>query len=286
MLKISSLVSCISQDLSAAASFAKESGLDGLDIDVVWGQPVVRIAGTEDAKSLQKVLKKEGITTFCLAPTLFENWLDSEESVRDEFQNLEKCLDLAELLNSPLMRCYSFRRSEIFEAYLPRLQEHLGAAAEICGKRGITLGIQNDARTFLGTGERTAKVISSIGNPHLRSIWDPCAALYDMENPEIPYPDGYRFLQPYIAHVMLRDVDRHKFRGSLCEVEFGEGLIDYRKQIKKLQSEGFNDAVSLATHWHPGMDWDTSLDEANFTEQGGQEAIRICLANLTNMMNN
>jgi sugar phosphate isomerase/epimerase len=279
-MKISVLTGCISQDLLATARFVKEHGLDGLDIDVVWGQPVERIVGTEDAKTLIHVLKQERITTFCLATRIFEGWLDSSESFHRDLHSFEKCLDFADSLNTSLVRCFSFRRSESVEANFPRLLERLEAAAEISAKKGITLGIQNDATTFLGTGKSVEKVIRSIGNPYLKSIWDPCASLYDLDAPEIPYPDGYRCVQPYLIHVMLRDVDRHKYRGTLCEVEFGEGLIDFRKQIKSLWDDGFDGAVSLATQWHPGMDWDTSLNEVDFTEQGGQEALLICLANL------
>jgi sugar phosphate isomerase/epimerase len=284
VLKISALVSRISQDLHAAVRFAQETGLDGLDIDVVWEQPVERMAGTEDAKSLVKVLKNEGLTTFCLATKLFKSWLNSEGSIQEDFRCLEKCLDLAEALHCPLVRCYSFRRAGDIGVYLPGVIERLTAAAEIASRRGITLGIQNDAMTYLGTGRSVGNVIRSIGNPYLKSIWDPCATLYDRDDPEIPYPDGFRCVQPYLAHLMLRDADRHKYRGALCEVEFGEGLIDFRRQIKTLQDDEFAGALSFVTQWHPGMDWDTSLDESDFTERGGQAALRICLANLTKMM--
>ena len=135
----------------------------------------------------------------------------------------------------------------------------------------------------MGTGRSLASAIRSIGSPSLKAIWDPCAALYDRDDPEIPYPDGYQQVQPYLAQVMLRDADRHKYRGALCEVEFGEGLIDFRGQIKALQANHFAGALSLATQWHPGMDWDTALDEADFSEQGGQAALLTCLANLAKM---
>jgi sugar phosphate isomerase/epimerase len=288
VLKVSAMSSMVSQDLRVAVRFAAERGLDGLDLDRVWEQPIELIAASGEVDPLHRVLGEDRTQIFCLATNLFRCWLDSEAAFQEHLSRLEACLRLAETLRSqdgaPLVRCYAFFRSGEMEDHWSHLLERFEAAVGLAVRYGLILGIQNDAQTFLGTGREVARLVETINNEHLKAVWDPCAAVFDVDRPEIPYPDGYRCLRPHIVHVVLRDVDRRKFYGSLREVELGEGLIDHRRQVSALMADGYRGAVSLATMWRPGMAWDRSPDMADFTEAGGQQAVRLCLDNLRAMM--
>lgn len=288
-MKVSVLSSMASQDFRAAIRFAAERGLDGLDLDRIWGHPIERIAASGELDPLRRVLTGDRIPVVCLATNLFHGWIDSDLAFQEDMRRLEGCLRLTEMLQeyqneAPIIRCYAFLRTGSLEEHWPILQRRLRLAADLATQRGFVLGIQNDAQTFLGTGREVALLLDSIGSEHLKAVWDPCAAVFDVDRPEIPYPHGYQRLRRHIVHVMLRDVDRRKFFGSFREVEFGEGLIDHRRQIEALMADGYQGAVTLATEWHPGMAYDQSPDMADFSEAGGQEAIRICLDNLRAMI--
>jgi len=289
MLYTSAMSSMVSQDLRVAVRFAADCGLDGLDLDRIWEQPIELVAGFGDMGPLERVLPVEGTRVFCLATDIFRCWLDSDTAFQEHLNRLEACLRLAEALRSekgaPLIRCFAFFRNGRLEDHWAHLLERLGAAARLAEQYGLIVGIQNDAQTFLGTGREVARLVESVDNDYLKAVWDPCGAALDVDRPEIPYPDGYRCLRQYIVHVVLRDVDRRKFYGSLREVEFGEGLVDHRRQISSLVADGYRGALSLATVWRPGMAWDRSPDMADFTEAGAQQAVRICLHNLRAMMN-
>ena len=288
MLYTSAMSSMVSQDLRVAARFAVDCGLDGLDLDRIWEQPIELVAISGDMGPLEQVLPVEGTRVFCLATDIFHCWLDSDAAFQEHLHRLEACLRLAEALRSetgaPLIRCFAFSRRGKLEDQWARLLERLGAAARLAEQYGLIVGVQNDAQTFLGTGREIARLLEGVNSEHLKAVWDPCASMLDMDRPEIPYPDGYRRLKPHIAHVVLRDVDRRKFYGSLREAEFGEGLIDHRRQVVALMNNGYRGAVSLATVWRPGMAWDHGPHMADFTEAGAQQAIRICLDNLRTMM--
>jgi sugar phosphate isomerase/epimerase len=288
MLQVSTMSSGVSQDLHTAACFATECGLDGLDLDRVWEQRIELLAGSDGVAPLQQVLAQEGTKVFCLATNIFRCWLDSDAAFQEHLHRLGACLHLAETLRSengaPLIRCFAFFRSGRLEDQWARLLERFEATARLAEQYGLIVGVQNDAQTFLGTGREIARLLESVNSEHLKAVWDPCASMLDMDRPEIPYPDGYRRLKQHIAHVVLRDVDRRKFYGSLREAEFGEGLIDHRRQVSALMNNGYRGAVSLATVWRPGMAWDRGPDMADFTEAGARQAIRICLDNLRAMM--
>jgi hypothetical protein len=120
----------------------------------------------------------------------------------------------------------------------------------------------------------------------LQAVWDPGASIFDVDRPEIPYPDGYRALQGHIAHVMLRDIDTHKHHGGLLfEVELGAGFVDIRGQIHALINEGYDYGVSFSSIWRPGMMWHGEIDEGDFTEVGASQTMHVNLYNLQNMMN-
>ena len=288
MLKVSTMSSILSPDLGVAARLAAEWNLDGLDLDRVWGQPIELLASSGEVEPLQRALNKEETQIFCLATDIFRCWFDSDVAFQEHLDCLEACLRLAEIIRShavtPVIRCYSFMRSGEIEDHWPDLLERFRMVAEIAANYRIVVGIQNDAQTFLGTGREVARLVEDIGSGYLKAVWDPCASVFDVDRPEIPYPDGYHCLQQHTVHVLLRDVDRRKFFGSFREVEFGEGLIDHRRQVASLMSDHYQGAVSLATNWRPGMAWDRSPDMADYTEVGAQEAIRICLENLRAMM--
>ena len=288
MLKVSTMSSMVSQDLRVAARFAAECGLDGLDLDRVWEQSIELVAASGELDQLTRVLGEQRTQIFCLATNLFRCWLDSEAAFQEHLHQLEACLRLAETLRSqngaPLVRCYAFFRNGELEDHWSCLLERFEATARLAAQYGLVLGVQNDARTFLGTGREVTRLVETINSEHLKAVWDPCASVFDVDRPEIPYPDGYRCLRQHIVHVVLRDVDRRKFYGSLREVELGEGLIDHRRQVLALMADGYRGTVSLATMWRPGMAWDRSPDMADFTEAGGQQAVRLCLDNLRAMM--
>ncbi len=284
MIKVSTLSSFLSQDLEVAAHAAKECGLDGLDLDRVWEHPIERLADTGFFEPLEYVSRKTSLKVTCLATGLFRCWLDSEAAFRAHLGSLEASFRLAEALGCPVVRCYAFMRHGSLEENWPCLVGRFQEAADLAARHGLTLGVQNDPDTLLGTGREVGQLLRAVGNKHLQAVWDPGAAVFDMDRPEIPYPDGYRQLQGRIAHLMLRDIDTHKHHGWLCEVEFGEGLIDYRRQLPALVADGYTGAVSFSTIWRAAMAWNRDLDEGDFTETGGQQAIRICLANLQGIM--
>jgi sugar phosphate isomerase/epimerase len=288
MLKISAMSSMVSQDLGLAVRFADECGMDGLDLDRVWEQPIEIIAASGEIESIKRVSSKEEVRIYCLATNIFRCQIDSEATFQEHLGYLEGSFRLAESLHyqgiAPIIRCYAFIRSGKAENHLLELVERFRMVAELAARNGFTVGIQNDAQTFLGTGRELAQFLKTIDNDRLKAVWDPCASLFDVDLPEIPYPDGYRCLQTEIVHVVLRDVDRRKFYGSFREVEFGEGLVDHRRQVTSLMDDGYQGAVSLATIWRPGMDWDRSPDMADFSEAGAHQAVRICLRNLRAMM--
>lgn len=279
MLQMSTISSLISQDLRAALRFVSRAGFDGIDLDRVWGQPIEQLAASDDRTALQRVLASEANKVYCLATGIFRCWPDSPDALREHERLLEASLALAETLGVRLVRCFAFLRGTTAEDQWPRLLERLESAARLAAQHGVQLGVQNDPQTLIGTGGEAARAIEAIGSNSLKVVWDPCASVFDIDHPEIPFPDGYQRVRPHLAHVILRDVDRQKYHGRFREVELGEGIIDLRGQLRALLADGHDIAASIVTGWRPGTAWDLDPEAGDFTESGSREAVRTCLAN-------
>jgi len=286
-MKTSTLSSFLSQDFEAAGIAARTCGLDGLDLDRVWEQPIERLAGDKNYYGpLQFITKKTSIKVFCLATDLFRVWADSEIAIESQLKTLDSAFKLAEALDCNLVRCFAFMRFGDLERYWPRLVSCFKAAAAIAERHERILAVQNDATTFLGTGREVGCLLDAVDSQNLLACWDPCASIFDQDRPEIPYPDGYHALKGRIAHVMLRDIDTHKHHGGmLTDVELGEGLVDLRGQMQALVEDGYSDSLCFTSLWRPGMMWHGEIDEGDFTETGAMNAMRINLYNLEIILN-
>jgi sugar phosphate isomerase/epimerase len=286
-MKTSILSSYLSQDLEAAAKAAHQSGLDGVDLDRVWEQPIERLANDKNFYGpVQYVTKKTSVKIFCLATSLFRSWLDSDAAIESQLKTLESAFKLAEVLNCNIVRCFAFIRSGDKKEHWPRIITCFQAAAAIATRHGGILAVQNDAETYLGTGREIGRLLDEVNNQNLQACWDPCASVFDIEQPEIPYSDGYHALQGRIAHVMVRDIDTHKHHGGmLTDVELGEGIIDYRGQMQALVEDGYTGAISFSGLWRPGMMWHGEIDEGDFTEAGTINAMHINLYNIETILN-
>jgi L-ribulose-5-phosphate 3-epimerase len=285
-MKTSTLSSYLSQDFEAASRAAHECGLDGLDLDRVWEQPVDYLAGDKNSYGpLRYILKKTSLRIFCLATGIFRCWLDSDAAVNSHLKTLDCAFKLSEALNCNIVRCYAFMRNGDLEENWSRLVTYFEEASAIAARYGQILAVQNDPETFLGTGREVRRLLDVVNSQNLQAAWDPCASILDIDRPEIPYPDGYRAVEGHIAHIMLRDTDTHKHHGGmLCEVELGEGLIDMAGQVHALVESGYGGAVSFTSIWRPGMMWHGEIDEGDFTESGAIQAMRVNLYNLQNML--
>ena len=96
-------------------------------------------------------------------------------------------------------------------------------------------------------------------------------------------------MKPWVIHVHLKDAvkDPAAPDGARC-VPIGDGgYIDFAGQFRALAEMGYAGACSLETHWRPSKELDTELlnrpGGATFSE-GGEEASRICLANIDRIL--
>ena len=251
----------IGQDFGRSCEVAaKEFGMDWIEVRGMWNKNVLNL----DAKEVQearRILEKNGLRVTDIASPLFKvDWKGAPISryspKRDQFNSdftfdqqdevLERSIELAKAFNTDRVRCFDFWRLDDATPYREAMNEKLLAAANIAGKRGVILVLENEPSCNTATGAEAAKVLSAVRSPHLWLNWDPGNA---SELGERPFPDGYNLLpRDRIGHCHCKDSVKRR-DGKYAWAPMGGGIIDWVGQFTALKRDGYKLAVSLETHW-------------------------------------
>jgi len=165
---------------------------------------------------------------------------------------LRRCIQLAHEFDTTLLRVFSFWRKDVLTPDLEdRIVDAFSEPLKIAEREGVTLVLENEHSCYIGTGAEAAHIASEINAPHFKLVWDPGNAF---GAGEVPFPDGYEAVKPWMAHVHVKDARlvetaEHGPQPQWCVV--GEGEIDYVGQFAALKRDGYNGYVSLETHYVP-----------------------------------
>ena len=121
-------------------------------------------------------------------------------------------------------------------------------AAEICGKHGIILVIENEFECNTATAPEAARTLAAVPSPHFGLNWDPGNAVRTGELDA--FPNGWQLLpKDRIHHCHVKNA----IKGPDGKIEWSpvdKGFIDWTAQFRDLKAAGYRGAVSLETHWH------------------------------------
>lgn len=261
--RVSVITDEIGQDFGRALEVAsKEFGMEWVELRGLWDKNILRLDDKEIAEA-RKLLERYHLRVSDLATPLFKvDWPGAPmnktraAAARDTFaadftfaqqeEVLERSLELAQVFVVERIRCFDYWRLDDVKPYREAMDAKLADAAEQCGKKNVTLVLENEHECNSGTGAEALRTLNAVRSPHFMLNWDPgnAAALGDT-----PFPDSYeRLPKERIGHVHCKDVTR-KADGTPDWACMGKGAIDWTGQFRALKRDGYRLAVSLETHW-------------------------------------
>lgn len=208
-----------------------------------------RVPGVEPAEwsDLLLAVKQHGVAITALSPGIFKHTLlQTEELERELADVLPRTIVMARECGAPLIIVFGFKRlpDEPADHHVIAV-DYLRRAAEIAGRAGVTIAIENEPGFHCDTGAHTRRMIEEVGSTALGANWDPCNA-YGTD--EVPFPDGYETMKPVIVNVHAKDT----IAGSLIQcVPIGEGAIDWKGQMRALMHDRIVGHVTIETHCLP-----------------------------------
>jgi sugar phosphate isomerase/epimerase len=246
----------ISQDLDYALEVCRDLGVRTVELRAIGGANVV----SHETSSLQRVkttLADKNFDVCAISSPFLKCHLHgngtpqgamhfaSPASREEQWDVLERALNVARLLGAPVVRAFSFWRVPDPASVREEVVRALVQAVERAQEAGLKLGLENEHECNVGTGAEAGWVLNRIPSPSFGLVWDPGnEAMMGSE----PFPGGYSRVRGRVSHVHLKDVDDE---GNWTKV--GTGTIDYPAQLSALAEDGYAGALSLETHYEaPG----------------------------------
>lgn len=249
----------ISEDLDLALSFIKNYSLPGCELRDLWGKNIMN-SSQQDLARARHLIQDYGLKVSDIGSPIFKYNLP-QMPVRPEKKGqgfgaaftevdsdrlLLKSFDLAHYFGTKKVRVFSYWRVKDPQKAYPYVRDRLAKAAELAGKNGILLVLENEFECNVGTGAELGRILKDINLPHLRGNWDPGNAV--MLN-EVPFPDGYRHVEGWFEHMHVKDARKDPATGRIVWAPVGGGFIDWKGQIKAVIDHPYRGTMSLETHY-------------------------------------
>lgn len=269
----------VSQDLERAIVVAKEYDLDGLEIRSVWDKPPQKLTDA-DVERIRSMADDAGLAVCSIASPFYKCEIDNPAERAEHLDILRRCCEIADALGTNIIRGFTFWRRTPMDDWWDQTLAAFDEPMKILEASGKTLAIENEASTMVGTGKRLRRFLDALGSDHVGAMWDPANCIFDLDEHETPYPDGYRAIRDRMPHMHLKDAKLSSENKPIV-TQIGEGAIDFRGQFRALVEDGYSGYVSLETHWRPTQLSEDELNRpggANFSAEG-EYASRLCLEN-------
>jgi sugar phosphate isomerase/epimerase len=236
----------IAPDFREAVRHALGWGIRKFEIRVLKSG---RVPAVEEAELADVVatIRAHQVQVTALSPGIFKHSLAKTAALEDEIQRtLPATIALARRLGSSMIIIFGFQREPGEPA--SRYQDAVAwmkRAAEVAQKEGMTLAIENEPGFWADTGVNTRRLIRDVGSPALGANWDPCNAFGTTER---PYPEGYEAIKDVMVNVHVKDTKK----GSLIQcVPVGDGVIDWKGQVRALMRDAVVSHMTIETHCLP-----------------------------------
>lgn len=258
----------VDSDLRRAFEAIASWELRHVELRQAWGKNIVQLDEVELARTAE-LLEEFGLEVTAIASPVFKSPLDEQprqqsadfalegvETMTAQIELLERACALAKRFATRFVRVFTFWREPWSDEITELLVQRFERAAEVARQHGVTLAVENEPVCMVGTGRELGRLCRQLemGLPeelrkHVGALWDPGNALAGGETD--PYPGGYEGLHGCrLVHVHLKDVAQQP-DGSPAFVPLGQGEVDYRQQLERLQDDDYDGLLVLEPHYAP-----------------------------------
>ena len=261
----------VSPDLEQSLQWIKEFGLEWVELRNIWGKYVTEME-PDNVKRAQDLLAKYSMKVSVLDSAYYKITLPGTEVVRREGTKdgttfdqqkalLERAMARAKDFGTDKVRVFAFWRVAEPRRIFDRLARLLEDSAAVAAKEKIRLVLENEYSCNVATGAESLDFLKLVKSPNFGLNWDSGNAFAAGELK--PIAEGYTPLdKKRIWHCHLKDAEMKD--GKSVWRPIGGGSIDFAGQFRALLKDGYNETLSLETHY---------LNAAKNKEQSSRESM-------------
>jgi sugar phosphate isomerase/epimerase len=249
----------LSQDFEAALKILKGYDVRWVEIRKIWNTYNTEVS-PEQIRRVKDLLGQYQILCSQVDTALFKCSLPGSKTLgagtpvypyNQQMDLLKRAIERAHAWGTDKVRIFAFWRVVDPQAIFPQICDELHKAAEVAKSAGIRLTIENENSTNVGTVKELAQVLAALPSN--------VGANYDIGNGlwlgEVPYPDGYKHLDP-------KRIWNMHLKGAQCDAKFNDcretfadqGQIDLKGQLQALLRDGYKGTMSLECEFKdPGL---------------------------------
>lgn len=245
----------ISEDFEYALSVCSDLGIRDIELRSLWNTSIVELPD-DDLLRIEKLLVDGGFNVCGIASPFLKCHVSGDgaaagrthsasSSTRDDqWDILGRSLQVANALDAPMVRAFSFWRVDDPTSVRNDLLEVLREATVRTKAAGKLLGLEVEHACNVATGEEAAWYLERIDDPTLGLIWDPgnIAAL-GVE----PTAEDLHLIRERIHHVHVKDAASLGAEQGFTVI--GDGVVDWEQQCQLLAEAGYDGVLSLETHF-------------------------------------
>lgn len=263
----------ISDDPAESFPLARDLGLEGVELQRLWGKPVTDLDAAEIERVRELLARYDlrvsmiglGFLKACRIDLIPGGDFDASPDFARHMEVFRRGLLMARAFDCRLVRTFSFRwphmvglgnpsprlpgGGAIPHRTLDLIREGLSLPARIAEREGITLGLENVRSCYANTGENARAIIDAVDSPALKAVWDPANSFV---SGGVDYPDGYEAIRPHMVHVHLKDARVRDEAAGLTAWEcIGQGEVRLADELAAFARDGYSGVISVETHWQP-----------------------------------
>lgn len=248
--KVAVISDGLSPDFETALKIMQGYKLRRVEIRLVGGKYNTE-ATAEQVRRLKALLDQYEIRCSQVDTALFKCTLPGTQPLgagtpvypyTEQMDLLKRACDRAHAWGTDRVRIFTFWRVAEPERIFDHVRDEVQRAAEVARSLGIRLTIENEDSTNVGTVHELARMLATLPS-NVGANYDIGSGLW---LGEVPYPDGYRALDPKrIWNVHMKGVQcGPKFQN--CQETFADqGQIDLKGQLRALLRDGCEATLSV-----------------------------------------
>lgn len=254
-MRLSAFTDILSQPFDAALDALRQVGLTTIDLRSRIGEHSVDTLAGEAVRHVKDAVTSRRLAVGCVASwgvNPLDGRYDPADSAYRQAMRLRTAhlARLAQIMDAPHVRVYSFKRPSqraVTEEDRAGNAAFLAELAEICGRAGRTLVIENEPPTLTSTCAELGDLMRRDVPDNLRVNWD---IVNGWRAGEIPWADGaFDAIRGRVAHVHVKGARARPDGGFAAMALPGADDVPHPRLLSMLRDSGFRGIATIDPHY-------------------------------------